>query len=152
SFLSFSTIKSAEDLLPNEKLKSARQLQVTHIENSIFINNGKGDFVLADTPAQLQYSAVNDWVVHDFNNDSIPDIFCVGNTAGNLIQLGNTDGQSKLLLVGEGAGKFSTQIITSQSDFSKVIRSAKQIHIENREAIILSIHNQSPEIWLINSN
>jgi enediyne biosynthesis protein E4 len=152
SFLSFSTIKSAGDLLPNEKLKSARVLRVTHIESNIFINNGKGDFVLSDTPTQLQYSAVNDWVVQDFNNDDIPDIFCVGNTAGNLIQLGNTDGQSKLLLMGEGVGKFGTQLITSQADFSKVIRSAKKIHIGNREAIILSIHNQSPEIWLINSN
>lgn len=146
SYSDFATINNPKDILPDEKIKSAQTKKANTFANTIYLNKGNGIFEFLSMPAELQFTSVRDWMVFDFNGDSIPDILCVGNNHSNLVQLGNIDSQSKLLLVGNEHGKFNPVDVNSVSDFRDQINRIKVIKSKEEVRFILGIWNSSPRL------
>jgi hypothetical protein len=102
-----------DQMLASEKVREAKELVATVLENSYFENVGsKGEikFKRHKLPNELQRAPIKTGLVHDFNQDGKPDFLLGGNFYENTIQLGRYDADYGSLIINED-GKFKEQNI-----------------------------------------
>ncbi len=99
-----------------EQLKDAYTVEANQMASCYIQNDGNGKFTLKPLPPLAQMAPLNGMQVGDFNSDGNLDVALVGNDWGNEVTNGRYDAMDGLVLLGDGAGGFSTQSIT-QSGF-----------------------------------
>lgn len=95
------------DIFSPEQLKSSIHLDVSLLETSVFLNDGKGNFTIKSLPAETQFSPVYAALIGDYNHDNKPDILLGGNLFNVKPEVGRYDASYGTFLAGDGHGNFS---------------------------------------------
>jgi len=95
-----------EDIFSKDKLRSADQFVAYHFANTIFINQGNGNFKPQILPWEAQITAYKTASVCDANGDNLPDIILMGNYFDNNVQMGRYDADYGTVLINKGKGQF----------------------------------------------
>ncbi len=143
SFNAFASIEKPSDLLPSEKINASKKLKINNMYTQVFLNKGNGKFQSVELPYEVQFSSVQDVLVYDFNNDDVQDIFCVGNSFSNTVNLGASDAQSQIMLWGTADGKFKYQNFSNKRNFLKSFREIIPIRIKGKNSLMLTVNNDS---------
>jgi hypothetical protein len=106
---------SLDDLFGRDKLKDAQVLTADYFSNSILINKGNLTFEAKPLPAEAQFTSYKDAVVVNANGDEKPDILLVGNYYDNNIEMGRYDADFGTLLINNGNGNFTCQVLNGLS-------------------------------------
>ena len=131
---------SLSELLGPEKIRKAKVYTADHLENTLFINDGKGNFDPAPLPKEMQYTSYYDATVKDLNKDGIEDLIPVGNYYYCNVQMGRYDAENGAVLLGNSDLKLeyknmSNTPLTGQS--KKII----PINISDKEAFLCAQNN-----------
>lgn len=113
---------------PAPKLNS---MQASFLETVIF-ENRDGKFVPRALPVQAQFSPIYKILVQDINNDSLPDLFLLGNTDYPRLKMGKIDADFGILLMNEGKGNF--RYCTQRESGLRIVGDVK-------EAVWLQLNN-----------
>jgi enediyne biosynthesis protein E4 len=152
TYTQFASVTSPADLLTKEKVNSAVRQSVYHFNTSLYINQGDGKFQSIDLPEEVQFSTVQDILVHDFNDDGYTDILLLGNAFSHAVYLGNMAAQSLALLLGGENSSFRFINLTNSDNLLKEYKRAELIHIADKTYIILIANNNQPEVFSIDFN
>ena len=140
--------KSISDVVGEERLDNAAKLQVQTLASSILINEGNAQFRLLPLTGMAQLSPIFGMVIDDFDHDSLPDIFAVGNFYDVKPDLGRMDARAVYFLKGDGKGNF--QYLPSQNSglgFQTQFRDVILIPGEKKKRLALA-GNNSPLVVL----
>jgi enediyne biosynthesis protein E4 len=152
TYTQFASVTSPADLLTKEKVNSADRQSVYHFNTSLYINQGDGKFQSIDLPEEVQFSTVQDILVHDFNDDGYADILLLGNAFSHSVYLGNMAAQSLALLLGGENSTFRFINLTNSDNLLKEYKRAEIIRIADQSYIILIANNNQPEVFSIDFN
>lgn len=93
---------SLGDILGEDKLKNALRLQATNFASVLIENRGNGSWAIQSLPREAQFSAVQDFVIKDYNKDGNLDILLAGNGYDAEVETPRNDAGNGLLLLGQG--------------------------------------------------
>ena len=133
---------SLDDLFGRDKLKDAQVLTADYFSNSILINKGNLIFETKPLPAEAQFTSYKDAVVVNANGDEKPDILLVGNYYDNNIEMGRYDADFGTLLINNGNGNFTCQVLNGLSIKGQV-RHVLPLTIGVQKAYILGKNDDS---------
>jgi len=144
-FLSYATYARAslEELFSKTALAGAEKKQLYQLKSIYMVNDGKGNFTMADLPPITQASTTQDILVEDFNSDGYDDVLIVGNTYEISTQLGRLDAFHGLILLNDKKGGF-TWAQNQDFDISGPARSINKIIINKKEYYIVGRNNDAP--------
>jgi hypothetical protein len=94
------------EIYGKENLDRALYYQANTFESVYIENMGDGTFTFHPLPIEAQFSAVNDILIDDYNNDNHPDILIAGNMYATEVRTPRNDAGIGLLLTGDGKGSF----------------------------------------------
>jgi enediyne biosynthesis protein E4 len=135
--------ETINDIFTPEQLKNAVKLQAFEFSTSVFLNDGKGKFVLKPLPVIAQLSPVYGIEIGDFDSDGKKDIVLGGNLFETKPQVGRYDASYGLFLKGLGHGEFES-VPSKQSG----IRIDGQV----RDLVAISGKNNKELILLVSRN
>ena len=98
---------SLESLIPSESYAEASKLEAVTFATTLIENTASG-FVQKDLPIAAQMAPIYAIAIEDFNADDNMDILLGGNLMETRVQFGRYDATKGVLLLGDGAGNFST--------------------------------------------
>jgi enediyne biosynthesis protein E4 len=133
------------DLFSAEKLKDAAVFTTDYFSNAVLINKGNLQFETIAMPGDAQLTPYKNAVIVNANNDDLPDVLLMGNYYENNIEMGRYDADFGSILVNKGNGKFVCEPINGLSVKGQV-RRIRKITINNRDAYILALNNDSTRI------
>ena len=96
---------SLQDIYTPERLKAVKRFSVSHLETSIFWNDGKGNFTPEVLPWEAQVAPSFGVVVQDFNGDGQLDLVLAQNFFSPQRETGRMAGGLSLLLRGKKEGE-----------------------------------------------
>lgn len=135
------------DILNEEQLKSAKQLQANFFE-TVWLENRKDSFVVHALPKEANISPVYAIAINDFTGDGKPDILLGGNIEQTRIKIGRIDANYGVLLTGDGKGAFN---YVSQSvsglKLRQPVRSIETLDTKQGKILVFGINNQLPAIY-----
>jgi hypothetical protein len=117
-------------------------LKAYHFANTLFINDGKGQFTAKVLPWEAQITAYKAAVVTDANGDKWPDILMMGNFYDNNVQMGRYDADYGTLLINNGKQDFSVAPLNGLSVKGQVRRIAP-INWKDQAAYVLGMNSDS---------
>lgn len=94
------------DLVPEDMMTSAIQLQIDNLQSIYIENLGNGEFKVHALPFEAQLSPIKGITVEDFNLDGNLDVLLSGNFHQAQVDYGQYDAFKGLLLLGNGKGEF----------------------------------------------
>jgi hypothetical protein len=130
------------DIFTKEKLKSSKLVKAYHFANTLFINDGKGQFTAKVLPWEAQITAYKAAVVTDANGDKWPDILMMGNFYDNNVQMGRYDADYGTLLINTGKQDFNAAPLNGLSVKGQVRRIAP-IKWKDQAAYVLGMNSDS---------
>ena len=130
------------DIFTKEKLKSSKLVKAYHFANTLFINDGKGQFTAKVLPWEAQITAYKSAVVTDANGDKWPDILMMGNFYDNNVQMGRYDADYGTLLINTGKQDFSAAALNGLSIKGQV-RQIAPIQLNKQLAFVLGMNSDS---------
>ena len=141
SYASFAK-SSLRDIYGSESLDAAYHAEVYTFASAYIENLGPGEFQVRPLPPTAQFSAVNDFVIDDFNGDGNQDVLLAGNMYQSEVETARNDASLGLLLEGSGAGTFKV-IPTAESGFLTPgdVKSLARINTANQKALVLVGNN-----------
>ena len=140
--------KSIEEIFTPAELKQASVLSVDETRSSVFINDGKGAFVIKPLPIRAQFAPVFGVQVIDINHDGVKDLFLVGNFFGLKPQGGRFDASYGTALLGNKKGDFTYSTPNETGLFIKgEARDVKLLNTANGPLIIVAINDASPYVF-----
>jgi hypothetical protein len=144
-FLQFKSYagKPFNEIFSPEELKQATILTVKETRTAVFLNDGKGHFVMEALPVQVQLSPVYTAVVYDLDGDGLPDIFLAGNFYGLKPQTGRFDASY---------GTFLRQDKQHQFQYVAPIQSGLFVRGEVRDAQMLNPGGRNPLLLIARNN
>ena len=95
-----------EDIFGKAKLNASIKYEAYHFANTVFINDGKGNFTPKQLPWEAQITSYKTAATCDANGDGLPDILMMGNFYDNNVQMGRYDADYGTLLLNKGKGDF----------------------------------------------
>ena len=95
------------DIFLADELKDALKLQANNFESSYIENLGNGKFKMQPLPVAAQLAPLFGMVADDFNDDGNLDLVINGNDYGTEVGNGRYDALNGLVMLGNGAGKFT---------------------------------------------
>lgn len=104
-YVSYSTA-AWPDMLPADKLNSARRLEVKEFRTG-FLENVNGRFVFHPLPAEAQFAPVHAIAVQDMDGDDKPDIVLGGNASQTRVRMGRTDANLIQVFLNRGRMQFA---------------------------------------------
>jgi ASPIC and UnbV/FG-GAP-like repeat/FG-GAP repeat len=104
-------VADINEIIPEEKRKSAAKLKAANARSSFVQNLGYGKFKISPLSAEAQFAPVFGMVADDFDNDGNLDIILNGNEFGGEVSLGLYDAFNGLFLKGDGNGNFKSMRI-----------------------------------------
>ena len=126
-----------EAIFSASKLKSSTIYEAYHFANTVFINDGKGNFSPIELPWQAQMTSYKTAAICDANGDALPDIIMMGNFYDNNVQMGRYDADYGTILLNKGKGNFEPVPFNGIAIKGQV-RSIKPININNSKQFILA--------------
>lgn len=147
----YSAIRQSKDVFSGNSINVATRKYTCTFSTSFFINTGNGHFSKINLPDEVQFSSVNDILVYDFNGDGIQDLFFVGNTMNNTVNLGNSMGQSMVVLLGMKSGEYQYISTADMSNFKKEYNAVRRIRIGGVDHLLITSNNGPAEIFSINA-
>jgi hypothetical protein len=148
-YLSFEAFAKAglNQILPVNKLESAKKKQCFELATCYFENLGGFKFKKTELTGMSQISSVNAIQVDDFNGDGYLDLLLAGNNYEISTQLGRLDASHGSLLLNDKQGFF--EVVKNQKfDISGPARSINKITINGQNQYLIGINNNVP-IFLI---
>ncbi len=97
-----------EDIFTPQQLEKASHFSATHLESTVYLNEGNGAFRELLLPAEAQHFPVNIIEVQDYNQDGISDLLLAGNDFSSEVETGRNDAGFGLYLLGMGEGQFKS--------------------------------------------
>jgi hypothetical protein len=138
------------DIFSPEQIKNSIHLEVSMLETSVFINDGKGNFTKGTLPAEVQFSPVYAADVNDYNGDGKPDIILGGNLYNVKPEVGRYDASYGTFLAGDGKGGFSF-IPQKKTGFrlEGEIRDIMQVSTSKGKIVVVSGSNEPVQVFRI---
>jgi hypothetical protein len=133
------------DIFTKEKLKSSKLVRAYHFANTLFINDGKGQFTAKVLPWEAQITAYKAAVTLDANGDKWPDILMMGNFYDNNVQMGRYDADYGTLLINTGKQDFKAAPLNGLSIKGQV-RKIASIQMNQQQAYVLGMNSDSLRI------
>ncbi len=130
------------DIFTKEKLKAAKIAKAYHFANTLFINNGKGEFSSKVLPWEAQITAYKTAVTVDANGDKWPDILMMGNFYDNNVQMGRYDADYGTLLINNGKQEFKATPMNGLSIKGQV-RQIAPIQVNKKLGYVLGMNSDS---------
>jgi hypothetical protein len=130
------------DIFTKEKLKSSKIVKAHHFANTLFVNNGKGEFTAKALPWEAQITAYKAAVKVDANGDKWPDILMMGNFYDNNVQMGRYDADYGTLLINNGKNEFKATPMNGLSIKGQV-RQIAPIQFNKQLAYVLGMNSDS---------
>jgi enediyne biosynthesis protein E4 len=131
---------SIADIVGSSELDEATVLEANLFDNTLLINDGKGNFSPQALPQQAQWSSFYTAQLIDANNDKLPDVLLMGNFYDCNIQMGRYDADYGTVLINQGKGRFEAKQIKNLAIKGQVKRS-KSITINGQKAIAVARNN-----------
>lgn len=94
------------DIYGEESLDRSLNYKARNFQSAFVENLGKGRFKVTPLPIEAQMSALNDFLVRDFNGDGHLDLLTAGNLFASEVETPRNDAGVGLLLLGKGNGDF----------------------------------------------
>ena len=138
-----------ESIFTKEKLKEAIVYEAYHFANTLFINDGKGNFTAQQLPWEAQVSTYKTAAICDANGDGLVDIILMGNYYDNNVQMGRYDADYGTILVNKGNLKFEASPFNGLSIKGQV-RNMKPIKIGTMQNFVLAMNSDSLKLIQIN--
>lgn len=137
--------RSIQDLFSPEALSASIQKQINYAPSCIAINNGKGDFIIKQLSADVQFSCVNSIICKDVNNDGFVDIVTAGNDFDFAPQLQRLDASYGNVLLNDGKGNFvSLSQQKSGLNIRGMVRDIQQLNISEKNYLLFLRNNDKP--------
>jgi hypothetical protein len=149
-FLKYSAYagKPIDEVFTKDQLNEATVLQVDQTQTSVFLNDGKGNFIVQPLPIAAQFSPVFAILVADLNGDGIKDIFLGGNFFGLKPEVGRFDASYGTTLIGDQHHRFIPMKTSISGLFIKgEVRDIQQINTPKGNDIIVARNNDSLQIF-----
>ncbi len=137
------------DIFTKEKLKAATIYEAYHFANTVFINDGKGNFTPQNLPWEAQVTAYKTAAVCDANGDALPDIILMGNFYDNNVQMGRYDADYGTVLLNKGKGQFEAVPFNGLVVKGQV-RRIKPIQLGKGQSYVLGMNSDSLRIIQMN--
>jgi hypothetical protein len=117
-------------------------------ESVVLINQGNLRFEWKALPNEAQISPIQDILVHDYNGDSILDLFVIGNYYNREVETTRSDAGIGCVLIGNGKGDFVAEHpvksgVKSYHDARKVL----QIRTASGQKIIVANNNALADFY-----
>ena len=111
SFPTFHEFASStlDEIYGQQNLNSALHLKASTF-TSLYLENSGGEYIVSPLPIEVQMSAVNDFLVRDFNEDGNLDILLAGNRIETEVETVPYDAGKGLILIGRGDGTFDIDL------------------------------------------
>lgn len=142
---------SLADIFTKEKLNTAEISAAYHFANTVFINDGKGNFTPKELPFEAQITAYKTAAICDANGDELPDILLMGNFYDNNVQMGRYDADYGTLLLNKGKGNFEAVPFNGLVVKGQV-RKMSPIQIGQSKAFVLGMNSDSLRIIQFNKS
>jgi enediyne biosynthesis protein E4 len=130
------------DIFTKEKLKSSKIVKAYHFANTLFVNNGKGEFTAKALPWEAQITAYKAAVKVDANGDKWPDILMMGNFYDNNVQMGRYDADYGTILINDGKLDFKATTMNGLSIKGQV-RKIAPIQVKQQLSFVLGMNSDS---------
>jgi hypothetical protein len=138
------------DIFTPEQLKNAILLDAYQMETSLFINDGKGNFMRETLPVETQFSPVYGAVVGDYNGDGITDIILGGNLYNVKPEFGRYDASFGVMLSGNGKGGFTyIPAMTSGFRLNGEVRDIKEVKTPEGNIMVVARSNDSLQVFKV---
>lgn len=135
--------RNFREIFNPKELEESFKLSANHMETSLFINNGEGNFSYQALPIESQMSVVNTILVDDFNGDGLLDILFGGNSFAPEVFTGRSDAQATLMLAGKGNGQFVPVKHKALGLMnSGVVTDFEQISINNQPILVIARNSE----------
>jgi len=95
-----------ETIFKQEELQNATKLEAD-VLNTIYFENKGNSFSMKQLPIEVQFSPVYAFASLDVDKDGDNDVVMGGNESKARVRLGKSDANRGLILLNDGAGKFS---------------------------------------------
>lgn len=141
--------QTIQDMFPPETLANAVKWEVFTTQNSVAINDGKGNFTINALPAEAQISAAYGLAVEDLDRDGIVDLLLAGNFFQAKPELGINAGSYGLVLKGMGKGKFKP--LSSQQSgllLKGAVRDIKVLKSGQRKILVVAKNDDWVETYI----
>ncbi|HLF62129.1 MAG TPA: hypothetical protein VI603_00145, partial [Saprospiraceae bacterium] len=133
-----------EDLIGNEKVKSADQFEVTVLENSWFENTGNREYTRHALPQRLQFAPLRAGLVRDFDGDGAVDVMLMGNFYEANVEMGRYDADYGNILFNDRQGLSNGFVqplhITGQ------VRNLQEVIVGNARLVIIARNNAPVQV------
>jgi hypothetical protein len=114
-------------------------------------NKGDGNFEFQPLSIEAQFSAVNDILIGDYNNDNKLDILIAGNMYGTEVRTPRNDAGIGLFLSGDGKGKFQPMISSESGFFVPYdVKSMAEIKTGSSSCILVGCNDDYLRIFKVN--
>jgi hypothetical protein len=118
--------KEITDIFTSKELGSAITLMAKTFATSYLENLGNNKFKLSSLPYLAQLAPIYAISVQDVNMDNKLDVIMAGNFYGTRVKYGRYDANKGLVLIGNGAGKFTP--LRSEESGLNISGEVKDIH------------------------
>jgi hypothetical protein len=140
--------KGIEEILDKNQLAKASVLTVNQTLTSIFINDGRGNFIIQPLDVMAQVSPVYGILFTDLNGDGIKDIFLGGNFYGLKPEVGRFDASYGVTLIGNKKQQFTYISPSSSGLFVKgEVRDVQLISTKKDNYIVMARNNEALQIF-----
>ena len=125
-----------------EELDGAIERHVYTLASVALINNQGRSFQVQELPEQIQMSATRDFLIHDFNGDSHPDVLAVGNSYVQETLFGQFDASLGTLMLGDGRFHWRVQDNASINLLMDGdVRSVHQMRANGKNILLVARNN-----------
>jgi hypothetical protein len=152
-FRTFTSYAEADlyEIYGRENLQRALHFQANTFESMYIENKGNGAFEFQPLSIEAQFSAVNDILIGDYNNDTNLDILIAGNMYGTEVRTPRNDAGMGLFLAGNGKGKFQTMTGLESGFFVPYdVKSMAEIKAGSSSYILIGCNNDYLRIFKVN--
>jgi hypothetical protein len=133
------------DIFPKNSLAEALRWDVDFLSSVWLKNEGNGSFTVEALPTAAQLSPVYGTLVHDFNQDGLPDLLTGGNFYRAKPEVGKYDATYGTVLLGRKATDFQALSLLEQGVALKgEIRDFKPIRLASGKTVILVARSNGP--------
>ena len=138
---------SIEDIYGKQQIQEALHFEVNTFSTFIAISKPDGSFDLQELNIEAQFSAVNRFLVKDFDGDNNLDIVLGGNMYHTEVETARYDAGTGVFLKGNGSGSFEAFSVSNSGIYiSKDVKDLDFISIKDKQAIIVANNSDRPQI------
>jgi len=136
---------TTKDILGDDFSKS-NKLSTKELRSGVFINDGDG-FHFEPFPNAMQVSFIQDFLIRDFNDDGLMDIFSAGNLYASSMQEGKYAADRGSILTGQsGKRKLLSNHDTGLS-LKGDVKKIEYLNFQGNEMIMV-VRNNDSILWL----